>query len=173
MQRTVVAMTSLVLAGLVAGPAWADNVELKGPHICCKQCVNIAEALLKKVDGVSNAKADIKAKTVTFTAASEQAAKAGVQALLDGGFFGKASRDGKEIKLDVAKAEGKGDSVTVEKVHVCCGQCQKAISALFKGAKVSYEGSGAQRTVRVEAPDLDRGTVLDTLRKAGFNGTAK
>jgi periplasmic mercuric ion binding protein len=172
MQRVAVLLVSLVVAGLVAGPALADNVELKGPHICCKQCVKIAEGLLKKVDGVSNAKADIQGKTVTFTAANEQAAKAGVQALLDGGFFGKATRDGTEIKLDVAKGEGKADAVVVEKVHVCCGQCQKAINGLFKDSKVTYEGSGPQRTVRVQGTDLDRAAVLDTLRKAGFNGAS-
>jgi copper chaperone CopZ len=171
MRRAAVLLVAVVLGGLTAGPARADKVEVKGPHICCKQCINIAEGLLKKVDGVSDAKADVKSKTVTFTAADEKAAKAGVQALIEGGFFGTATCDGKALTFDVPKGEGKATAVVVEKVHVCCGQCQKAITNLFKDAKVSYEGPSPQRTVRIEAADLDRAAVIETLRKAGFNGT--
>src|SRR5207244_12278618 len=113
-----------------------------------------------------------KAKTVTFTAKNDKAAEAGVKALLEGGFIGAATNDGKELKIAVGEVK-KGDKVeklTVKDVHVCSGQCQKAIKGLFKDAKVSFEGSGAQRTVVIEGGELYRGTVLETLRKSGFNG---
>ena len=37
---------------VLTGWAQAGKVEVKGPHICCKQCVTIAKGILAKVDGV-------------------------------------------------------------------------------------------------------------------------
>ena len=65
----------------------------------------------------------------------------------------------------------KADSVTVKDVHVCCMQCKKAIEGLFKDAKVSYEGPGAVKAVTIAGKDVDKGDVIETLRKAGFNGS--
>ena len=70
-----------------------------------------------------------------------------------------------------ALANKKVDVVVVKDVHVCCGLCQKAIKGLFKDTTVTFEEKGPQRTVRIEGSDLSRGGVLETLRKAGFNGT--
>jgi copper chaperone CopZ len=158
---------------LSAGQAAASDIIVKGPHICCGNCVKIVGKILGKVDGVSDVVADVKTKTVKFTAKDETAAKAGVTALLQGGFFGSATNDGKALKLDVASAKkgDKVDAVTVKDVHVCCGMCKKAINGLFKDAKVSYEGPGPQLTVRIEGGELYAGSVLQALRKAGFNGT--
>jgi copper chaperone CopZ len=171
MRTLTILAASLFLFGQGAAQAFADSVEVKGPHICCGQCVKVAVGLLKDIDGVSEAKADAKSKTVTFTAKDEKAAKAGVQALVDGGFFGKATCEGKDMKITAPAGEGKADEVAVTKVHVCCGQCQTAIKGLFKDAKISFEEKGPQRTVRIQGTDLDRDVVLQTLRKAGFNGT--
>jgi copper chaperone CopZ len=152
------------------------NVEVKGPHICCKQCVSIVAKILGKVDGVSEIKSDIVTKTITFTAKDDTAANAGVKALITGGFSGSATAGSKELKVDLpeAKKGEKVSKVSVKDVHVCCGQCQTAINKVFKAmdAKVSFEGQGPQKTVIVEKPDsLEASAVLETLRKAGFNGT--
>ena len=163
---------SVVALFAVVGFAAASNVEVKGPHICCKQCVNVVGKILEKVEGVSNVNADVKSRTVTFTAKDSAAAKAGFKALVDGGFFGTATEDGKAIALDVAtpaKAKAQ-DVVVVKDVHVCCGLCQKAVNGIFKDAKVSYEGTGAQRTVRIEGANLEPAAVIQALRKGGFNG---
>ena len=155
------------------GQAGASEVSVKGPHICCPQCVTVVGKILAKVDGVSDVQASAKTKTVTFTAKDDAAAKAGYKALLDGGFFGSATNDGKEIKLDIASPK-KGDKlevVSVKDVHVCCGACKNGIKALFKDAKITYQGTGPQLTVRIEGSDLYPGTVIEALRKGGFNGT--
>ncbi|MBM3995668.1 MAG: hypothetical protein FJ303_16175 [Planctomycetes bacterium] len=165
------ALAGIAAVLLVAGSAAASDVELKGPHICCPQCVNAVKKILSGVDGVSNANADSKAKTATFTAADEKAAKAGIKALIDGGFFGKAFNDGKEMKVDAPAAKGdKADKVTVKNVHACCGACHNAIKALFKGSTVTIEGSGPQRTIVVEGSALEPAAVLNALRQKGFNG---
>jgi len=166
--------TGLATAVLCADEAATKKVEMKGPHICCKQCANVVGSILKKVDGVSDVKADIKSKTVTFTAANDQAAKAGVQALVKGGFFDTATEGTKAISVEtpVTKAE-KADVVIVKDVHVCCGACQNAINKLFTDAKVSYSGKGPQRTVRIAGTGLDTGEVMEALHKAGFNGSVE
>jgi len=157
---------------LSASFALASGVEVKGPHICCQQCINEVGKILGKVDGVSDTKSDIKSKTVTFTAKDSAAAKAGFKALVDAGFFGTATEDGKEIKLDIpaVKKGEKTNVITVKDVHVCCGQCQKAVNKTFDTSKVTYQGTGAQRTVRIEGTGLEASAVLEALRKAGFNG---
>lgn len=173
-------MRSFVVAGLAiaflsAGQVLAGNVEVKGPHICCKQCVNIVGKILGGVEGVTEVNADAATKTVTFKAKDSAAAKAGFKALVAGGFYGKATEDGKEIKLDVAGVK-KGDavkSVTVKDVHVCCGQCQKAIKGLFEKSRVTFEGTGAQRTVIIEGDGIEGSAVLQALRKGGFNGAVQ
>lgn len=118
--------------------------------------------------------ADAKTKTVTFTAKDETAAKAGFKALIDGGFFGSATSDGKELKAEAPappKDEKKTGEVVVKGVHVCWGQCQTGVKNLFKGATVTFEEKGTQRTVRIQQDGITPGAVLEALRKGGFNGT--
>src|SRR3954454_3510911 len=76
----------LAMGGAVA-VASADDVEIKGAHLCCAQCVKIANALLTKVDGLSDISADAKSRTITFKSKDEAGAKAGIKAIIDGGFF--------------------------------------------------------------------------------------
>ena len=168
-----VLFAGLAIVALSAGRAAADSVEVKGPHICCKQCVTVVGKILEKVDGVSDVSADAKTKTVKFTAKNAAAAKAGFKALIDGGFSGKATSDGKELESGLLplKSGDKADKVVVKDVHVCCGACQNAINAMFKSAKVAYSGKGPQRTVTIEGTALDRGEIINALRSGGFNGS--
>jgi hypothetical protein len=133
-------------------------------------CEKGAKDALAKVDGVSDVACVRKDKIVTFTAKDDKAATAGVKALLEAGYFGTATNEGKEIKVEVAtpKKDDKADDVTVKNVHVCCPACKKAISGLFEGSKVDFPDKGQ---VKISGKDLDKATVLDALRKAGFNGT--
>jgi copper chaperone CopZ len=167
------AVATVALAGLAIGQARAEKVEIKGAHICCGNCVKAAKEVLGKVDGVSDAAADAKEKTVTFTAKDDKAAAAGIKALVDSGIFGTATKDGKEYKIEVpeVKKGSKADSVTVKDVHACCGMCKKAIGEVLKDLKVTYEGDGAAKTIKIEGKDLDKADILASLRKAGFNGT--
>ena len=161
----------LAVLSLSAGAAIASDVEVKGPHICCGGCVKVVKSLLGKVDGVSDVDADPKTKTVTFKAKDAAAAAAGVKALVAGGFFGAATADGKELKIDASNKKGdKTDKITVKDVHACCGMCTTAIKNLFKDSTVTFEGKGPQRTVIIEGTGLERSAVLEALRKTGFNG---
>ncbi len=165
-------VAAVVVLGFGAAQATAEErVDFKGPHICCGNCVKAVAAILKGIDGISEAKCDIKEKTVSFTAKDKKAADAAVAALYKGGFAGEGKYGDEKVGGKAPKAtKGKVDSVTVKDVHACCGQCHKALKALFPDAKVTIEGTGPQREVTVEATGLNVGEVIGTLRKAGFNG---
>lgn len=174
MLRTVVFLMAVTVLADRVPTALAEKVEVKGPHLCCAQCVKIAEGLVKKVEGCTEVKADAASKTVTFTAKDVKAAQAGFQALIDGGFSGTATiGKGGGISVGPKGIEGTADVVVVGEVHVCCGACQKAINKLFDGSKVSYEGSGPQKTVRIEGRSLSRAGVMEALHNAGFSGKIK
>src|SRR5262249_2173025 len=135
-----------------------------------RQCVQIAGEVLGKVDGASEVNADRSKQTVTFTAKDSTAATAGVKALYDAGYFGPATEDGKELKVEVAspRAGEKADEVTVKSVHLCCTQCKQAIGALFPDATVDFPD---KNTVKISGKGLEKAKVLKTLREGGFNGT--
>src|SRR5262245_50267747 len=112
------AAAALLVCGLNA--AHAGKVELTGVHVCCNQCVNLAKTVLGKVEGVSDAVADKARKTVSYTAQYDKDAVACIKALADARYFGAATNDGKELKVDrpTPNAGEKADEVTVKGVHV-------------------------------------------------------
>jgi bacterioferritin-associated ferredoxin len=171
-QQWIGAVAAAAALSFFAGQTRAAAVEVKGLHICCGQCVNVAKKILAKVDGVSDAAGDKDSKTVTFAATDDKAAKAGIKALLAGGFYGEATIDGKETKVaGTPKKGGKADEITVKGVHSCCAACRKALTKAFADSKVSFSGKGPQQDVTISGKDLDKGETIEALRKAGFNGT--
>jgi copper chaperone CopZ len=151
--------------GLVIGfaaVAQAGEVTVKSMHLCCGQCDKLAGEALKDVDGVSGAKVDRPNKTVTFTATDDKAAEAGVKALAEEGFFGKATHGDKEVKFPEsgAKEGEKKDSLTLSQIHLCCGQCVTAV-------KKSLEAVDGVEKVEV---DRDAGTA--TVSGKGIATTA-
>ncbi len=174
MRPLFVAAVAAALLGFGLGQAYAGKVEMSGAHVCCPQCETIAKTVLGKVDGVTDAAADKGKKTITFTTKDEKVTATAVKALADAGYYGKVTDDGKEVKIDAAtpKAE-KADTVTIKNVHVCCGNCKKAVEALFKDAKIEYGKAGENKItdVKVSGKDLDKADVIKKLREAGFNGT--
>ena len=170
MRRWVLTAAALVAAvAWGAGTAQAGKVEVKGAHVCCGMCVGAIKGILKKVDGVSDADA-VKGGSITFTTKDDKTTTAALSALADGGFTGTATDDGKDVKITLGTATGKADEVTVTDTHVCCGMCKKAITALFPDAKVDFPD---KTTATISGKDLDKAAVLDSLRKAGFNGAIK
>ena len=120
-------VAGLAIVLMSAAQVAADSVEVKGPHICCKQCVNVAEGLLSKVAGVSDAKADAKSKTVTFTAKDAAAVTAGIKGRDRRRFWRAAKVDGKAVAVALPEVK-KGDkiaAVVVKDVHVCCGAAKR------------------------------------------------
>ena len=174
MRQLCVTAAVLLLAGSTSAVVRAEEkVEVKGVHLCCPQCVKAVGNILSKIDGVSDAACDRPTKTVTFTAKDANTAKKAFESLAKGGFYGKATCDGKALQIKAEAPKGKANAVTVNDVHVCCNSCRKAIQKLFTGATITYDGKGAQRNVTIAADNLEPAVVLETLRNAGFNGTIR
>ncbi len=173
MRQLFVAVAAMIAAGLSSSAVQADKVEVKGVHLCCGACQKAVKGILDKVEGVSDIACNRQTQTVTFTAADAKTAKKAFVSLMKGGFYGEASADGKAITAQNKAGKTKAEKVTVNNVHVCCGACKKAIDKLFPGATITYSGNGPQRNVTIAGENLEPAAVLETLRKAGLNGSAK
>ena len=168
MRHWVLAAAAFVAAvALGAGTARAGKVEVKGAHLCCPKCVKAATATLSKVDGVADAAAAA-GGSITFTTKDDKATAAALAALSDAGFFGTATDDGKDVKVEVStpKKGEKADDLVIA-THVCCPKCQGALKGALPGTTVSFPEAGK---VEVKGKDLDKADVIEALRKAGFNG---
>lgn len=166
-----------VAATLMAATAQAGNVTVKGVHLCCGQCVKAVGKALSGVDGVSGAACDRDARTVSFQAASKKAAKHGVKALAKAGFHGTAKHGDKKIALPKsgAKKGQTADSVTVSGLHICCGQCVKAIGKALNSVD-GVEDAACDRESRsctAKGSDIKVLAVVRALNKAGFHGKVK
>ena len=174
--KTLRVASCLGLIVAFTGPtALAGEVTVKGVHLCCGQCVKIAGKALKSVDGVSGAACDRKEKTVTFQASNAKAAESGIKALVKAGFHGKAKHDGKKVALPPsgAKKGDKADTVTLSGVHLCCGNCVKAVGKALTniGAKVTCDRKA--RTVTLTGSGIDVAAAVAALNKAGFHANVK
>jgi periplasmic mercuric ion binding protein len=170
MRQLVLAAAALVaVAAWGAGTAQAGKVEIKGVHVCCKNCAAAINGVLAKVDGVNDVVAKAK-EPVAFTTKDDKTTTAALTALSDAGFLGTATDDGKEVKIELTspKKGDKADEITITSTHACCGMCQKAIkAALADATSVEFPDKS---TVKVTGKDLDKAAVLDALRKIGYNG---
>lgn len=158
--------------GLIVGSVLAGEVSVSGVHLCCPACAKAVGKALSKVDGVSNAKCDPPARTVTFTAESGDAAKEALAALNKAGFHGSATADGKAVEVadnSGAKAGDKPAKVTLTGVHNCCGQCLKAIQKTVGGVSGVGEVSVAKREITVSNNKADVAEIVKALNDAGFH----
>jgi len=169
--RKTVALSGLVLLFLVSTTQAAD-VKVKGAHLCCGQCVKAVGKALGNVKGVSGAKCDRNAKTITFDAANPKAAKAGINALAKAGFFGKATVGGKKASFPPsgAKKGQKADKVVLQSVHLCCGGCIKAVGKATKNVKGadSVKCDRKKSTVTLTGEGISVEQAVAALNKAGF-----
>ena len=108
------------VALLNSATARSGEVKIEGVHICCGQCVNIAQSTLKGIDGVSDGKADKDSGSITLTAANDEAAAAAIQALAKAGFRGSAKHGDRVLEFPGSNAEkgAKADTITIAGVHL-------------------------------------------------------
>lgn len=162
-------MAAVVLSGAVVQ---AGEVKVKGVHLCCGACVRDVKTALKDVEGVSNAAADRKAKTVTFDAADATAAEAGIKALAKEGFYGTAAHGDKVVKFPAsgAKDDAEADKVTLKSVHLCCGGCivaaKKAAEKVAGATAVDVDRKA--KTVVLTGNKIKVAAAVKALNDAGF-----
>lgn len=164
----LLAITMAVAPSLVQ----AEEVTVKGAHVCCGACVKAVGDALSDVKGVSDAKCDRKAKTITFTVENAEAAKSGVKALATAGFAGRARMGEERVKFPGPKIKKgtKADGVTFTGLHLCCGGCVKGAN----GAVENVEGVSEvkvdkdAKTLELIGKEIDLRSAFRALRKAGF-----
>ncbi|MCH8829324.1 MAG: cation transporter [Planctomycetes bacterium] len=166
---------AIVAASPVLVPA--ADVSLSGTHLCCGGCAKSVAKVLGGITGVEDAACDLKTKTVTFKAAEADIAKKALRALAKAGFYGTAKVDGKAVKFPAQKIKKgtKNDTVVLRGVHICCGQCIKAIAAAVKGVSgvESPACNKKKRTVTLTGKDIDVAAAIAALNKAGFSARYK
>lgn len=173
MKQIIGAAVFGLVFGLV-GAAQAGDVTIKGVHLCCGACVKAVQKALNGTEGVSNIAADRDAKTISFTATDEKAAKSAITALADGGFYGKASLDGKELPFPDAGAKkgAKADKVVLKGLHLCCGACVRDANKVLEKVpgvdKVEVDRSENRATLT--GKDIDVRKAVDALNAGGFFG---
>ena len=170
----LIPLMSVALVLVWTGALRAETkVEMKDVHLCCGQCVAAVTKVLKGVDGVTDAKPDAKAKTITFTAKDMDTAKKALQALADAGFHGDAGKD-LAIKDDSGAEKGKVKSITVTGIHDCCGMCNGAIKATLKKVDgVTGDTAKAKESTFEVTGDFDAQELVKALNKAGFHVKVK
>jgi len=165
---------SLTALLLIPQLSWAGTVTVKGVHMCCGGCQAIAEEALSDLAGVDKVVCDLNTKGIEFTATDEKAVKAGIVALAEAGFHGKADHDKKPLTFPEsgAKKGKKANSVLLSGVHLCCTACVTAShKALIevKGVTVIDIDRNA-KTIKLTGDAMDTLEVVDALNRAGFYG---
>jgi hypothetical protein len=164
---TVLLVVAAPLSGLQEEPV---KCTVDAIHLSSKSCEKTLQDLLAKVKGVSGIAVDRPAKSVSFTAKTGKVADEAVEALLNGGFYGKLTLGKAQVDVTSEAMGFQADRIVVRNVHACCEDCDKAIKVLFKDAKVTLQGNGPQKDVTIEGKQLDADQVLRTLHTAGLHG---
>lgn len=178
MKLLSIAAAAALLLPAFGAVAQAGSVNVKGVHLCCGACVRDAGDALDGIKGVTDVVANRDAKIVTFKAADDAAAQAGVKALAEAGFHGKATHGDKPLPLPPAGKYKKTDvapKVVFTGVHLCCGGCVNgAREALedVKGAKqIDIDRTGSQ--VTISGDEINVAEAVAALNAGGFHGTIK
>ena len=155
----------------------AGTVTVKKVHVCCGACVTAVKKTLGEVEGVSNASADQKTKTVAFEATDDAAAKRGVDALAKAGFHGTATHGDKAIEFpkSTAKKGDKANTVTFSSVHLCCPACVKGADAALKNVKnvKGIDIDQKAKTVTLTGENIDVIEAITAFNDGGFHGNLK
>lgn len=168
-------LSSIVL--LTSVPAFLpvdSEVTVKGVHLCCGSCVDAVEDALNGVDGVSGIACDQNTRVATFKAANDEAAKNGIKALADAGFFGTAKNGNKDLSFPDAgaKKDVRSAKVKFAGVHLCCRSCVKDAHTALKDVKgvSSIDVDREEGTVTLSGTDIVQTEALAALNKGGFYG---
>ncbi len=170
-------LTAVAALAFLNVAARAGEVKIDGVHICCGQCVNIAQKTLKDVAGVSDAKASKDSGTITLTAADDKAAAAAIDALAKAGFRGNAKHGDKVLDFPGSNADkgAKADAITITGVHLCCPACYGAAEKALKSVDgvTAVASDKKTKTLEVTGKGVDVNAALAALFAAGFQASVK
>ncbi len=156
---------------LLTGTAFAladTTVEIKGVHLCCGACVKGVATALKGIDGVTP-KCDKDNGTVTLTAKDDGAARKGLDALADAGYFGDTGSKSLTLKPAADVPSGKVSILKLSNAHNCCGSCNNAIKKAVSSVDGVKGNTVKPKTAAFEVTgDFNAAAVVKALNDAGF-----
>ena len=158
--------------GFASVQASAGTVAVKGTHLCCGGCQAGAEEALSEVEGLSDISADVNTKVISYKAASDKAAAAGIEALAAAGFYGTATHDAKKLAYpdSGAKKGMKSNSILLSGLHLCCTACvtasQKSLEEVKGVALIDLDRN--EQTIKLTGDAIDVPEAIAALNKAGF-----
>ena len=168
----------LLIAGTYAFAAAnaASEVEIRGLHLCCGNCVSIITSALEDIEGVSELAVDRGGGSATFKAADEKAIAAALKAVADdAGMYGTLLVNGKEVQFpnEAVKKGTEAVKFKFESVHLCCRACTNGVVRALENDETIGKIACDQNewTVTVEAKGgkmLDVAAVQAAINKAGF-----
>jgi periplasmic mercuric ion binding protein len=155
------------LLSVAATAAAETKVTVSETHLCCRQCLNAVDAVLKGMSGVTY-KSEQGAKTIAIVAENDAAAQKAIDTLADAGFYGKL--DNQAIKFKpVASGDGSVEKLELTGVHNCCGQCTSSIKkAVNSVTGVSGTNVKARESSFIVEGNFKPGEVVKALLDAGF-----
>jgi copper chaperone CopZ len=169
--RRITLLVGIVFA-FSSSPAFSGTVAVRGTHLCCGGCQAGAEEALSDVEGVSDVSADVNTKVISYKAASDKAAEAGIEALAAAGFFGTPTHDAKKMAYPEsgAKKGMKANSVLLSGLHLCCTACvtasQKALEDVKAVSLIDIDRN--EGTIKLTGDGIDVPEAIAALNKAGF-----
>jgi copper chaperone CopZ len=169
--KTILPCIAAVLA-MVASATAESTAKLTDVHLCCKGCVNGVEKAVGEIDG-AKAAVDQDAGTVTLTAPDKATLQKAADALVQAGYFGKASDSAVTLDPSTGAKDEKVQSLRVQGAHLCCGKCVKAVDKAVKsvpGAKEHTATKGAK--VFEVTGDFNDKDLFTALQKEGLTGKA-
>jgi periplasmic mercuric ion binding protein len=167
-----ITLTSLLsLFGFVAWVQAAGvSVKLSDVHLCCQECVDGAKRAVAKVKDVS-AVPDEDTETVTLTGPDTAALQKAADALVAAGYFGKSADSSVKLSTDTGAKGEKVQTLKVEGVHLCCGQCVSAVSRAVKSVSGATGHTAKKNAKSFEVTgDFSDKEFFDALQKNGLTG---
>ena len=164
-------LSLLATFGIVAATQAADvSVKLTEVHLCCKACVTGANKAVATVKGVT-AVPDEESETVTLTAADTATLQKAADALVAAGYFGKSSDASIKLVADTGAKGAKVQTLKVEGVHMCCGECASAVGRAIKAVPGATGHTAKKNAKSFEVTgDFNDKEFFDALQKQGLNG---
>lgn len=170
LMKTSIAAVLSALALSWSAHAADTTVKITGVHLCCKSCVTGVEKAVAKVTGAT-ASLDQDAGTVSLAGPDTTTVQKAANAIVAAGFFGKSNDDAVKLNANTGATGKKVQSLKLEGVHLCCGQCVSAVDKAVRSV------SGVKgHTAKKNAPsfevtgDFNDKDVVDALHKAGLTG---
>jgi hypothetical protein len=155
-------------------PVVVGKIKITDLALCCDNCAEALKKEFAKESTVSDLVIDVKSRSVTLTVPDDDERDSFTDPVRRAGMHGFFDINGRRLGEFGPVGQVIGDAppppkeIVLKGVHACCPGCRKAIEACAKDAKVTLEGDGPTKTVKITGDKLNENAIILALWKAGF-----